>query len=308
MTCSWERVCYMSNSWAVCQGQPPAQQRSGGAASVFCKAGTYPLAAGRHRLLLDVQVLDIWEFAPLGYLWISMDIKGYPWIWKDIAWISVGNFGYLFGLIQKRYPLKKSLQYPDISITYPTHISMEDIHGYLSKHILWYPSISKWNIHSRYPLDIQCIYPSYIQRYPAISKSLIYSRYPVDILNDIHPSKISRTYLKNPFISHDVQWHAWYSTIPIGIHANHMLHLTRTEIQNTKAAMTYPEARTWVRLSIHIQAISFHIHNISCYISMQYHFNIQIISFHIQRYPDLISAHKDFLFPYKDMFMDDKGL
>ncbi len=41
-----------------------------------------------------------------------------------------------------------------ISNSYPWLISM------------WYPLISKLNIHSRYPFDIQIIYPTNIHRYP----------------------------------------------------------------------------------------------------------------------------------------------
>jgi hypothetical protein len=96
----------------------------------------------------------------LGVCPISMNMK-------FIAWISFGIFGYLFGLIQKGYPLKISKLYQDISMTYPTHLSMRGIHGYLSKQ---YPLISI-NIQMKYPLKISFGYPKHLSfKYPDISR------------------------------------------------------------------------------------------------------------------------------------------
>ncbi len=69
-------------------------------------------------------VCPIWRWGELQR-WISLDMNRYPWIWKDINWISFGKFGYHFGLIRKM-------------------ISTEVI----SKHI---QDISNPYIHKRYP-------------------------------------------------------------------------------------------------------------------------------------------------------------
>ncbi len=58
--------------------------------------------------------------------WISIDIIRYEsMVWKDIAWISFGKLDIFLDLSNKRYPLKISKRYPDISIQYPSHV-LED--------------------------------------------------------------------------------------------------------------------------------------------------------------------------------------
>ncbi len=115
-----------------------------------------------------------------GCRWISLDIVEYCWIRKDIYWISLGKIGYLFRHILEKISTEDIQEISSHIQKYPNHISIIDIHGYLSNRY-GYPFLSKLNIHFRYPWhihkviqnipisrDIQ-IYPITYPLYPCIS-------------------------------------------------------------------------------------------------------------------------------------------
>jgi hypothetical protein len=73
----------------------------------------------------------IWEFAPFGYLWISLDIVGYRWISLDMKGYLLDIFGQnriSFRDIQENISTGDILEICRHIQRYQSHISMRDIH------------------------------------------------------------------------------------------------------------------------------------------------------------------------------------
>jgi len=114
-------------------------------------------------------------------IWILMDISEYLWIFKDIDGYHLDifwQFGYRFGLIQRKISIKDIHSISTHIHMISTTISIRDILENLS---IQYPKISM-SIHFQYPLLISILYSHDLSRLYPLKSIVIQIEYPFNIL------------------------------------------------------------------------------------------------------------------------------